>query len=118
MAEGVICQLLDEFCQEYQGFATKSTLKKKKKSTLPGLRSSQNSIRQYLTGLTGYMLEQHSPEIVRRFALIKPLSFLKIHHEYDEDDEYYEEEEEEDEDINLPIVPQTLYYEYQQKYEA
>ena len=40
MAEGVIFNLLDEFCQEYQAFATKSTLKKKKKSTLPGLRSS------------------------------------------------------------------------------
>ena len=116
MADFLITDLINEFAVEYQDFASKSTLKKKKKSTLPGLKSSHNSIRQYLTGLTSYMLRQYGEEITRRFSLIKPLSFLKIHHEYDEDDEYIEEEE--DDDINLPIVPQTLYYEYEQIYEA
>ena len=106
--------LLNEFCDEYHGFASKSTLKKKKKNILPGIRSSQNSIRGYLKGLTSYMFSSYGDEVVRRFSLINPLSFLKIHHEYDEDDDYIEEE---DEDLNLPIIPQTLYYDYQQIYE-
>lgn len=60
------------------------------------------------------MFSSYGDEVVRRFSLINPLSFLKIHHEYDEDDDYIEEE---DEDLNLPIIPQTLYYDYQQIYE-
>ena len=118
MADFLIMDLINEFATEYQDFGNKSTLKKKKKksSILPGLKSSQNSIRQYLTGLTSYMLRQYGEEITRRFSLIKPLSFLKIHHQYDEDDEYIEEEE--DNDINLPVVPQNLYYDYEQIYEA
>lgn len=45
MADFLIMDLINEFATEYQDFASKSTLKKKKKSTLPGLKSSQNSIR-------------------------------------------------------------------------
>ena len=50
---------MNEFGEEYHEFATKSTLKKKKKSTLPGLRSSQNSIKEYLTGMTNYMMKEY-----------------------------------------------------------
>jgi len=30
-------------------------------------------------------MKKYDTEVIRRFRLINPLSFLKIHHEYDED---------------------------------
>lgn len=113
MSEGVINLLINEFCEEFHGFTSRSILKKKKKSCLPGLKSTEKTIREYLQGLITYMMDHYETEVVRRFSLINPISFLKIHHEYDEDDDYFEEEEDE---MNLPIVPNTLFYEYQQIY--
>jgi hypothetical protein len=115
LSENIIFVLLNEFAEEFHSFTSRTVLKKKKKVRLPGLKVSSDSIREYLTGLTDYMLVTYEKEVVRRFRLISPLSFLKIHHEYDEDEEMLEEE---DEEINMPIVPNSLFYEYQLIYEA
>lgn len=114
LSENIIFVLLDEFAEEFHSFTSRSVLKKKKKVRLPGLKVSSDSIREYLSGLTDYMLATYEQEVVRRFRLISPLSFLKIHHEYEEDEEALEE----DEEINMPIVPNSLFYEYQLIYEA
>ena len=36
------------------------------------------------------MFEHYGDQVVKRFSLINPLSFLKIHHEYDDDEDYIE----------------------------
>jgi hypothetical protein len=56
---------------------------------MPGLSMSCNNIREYLFGLTNYMLDNYDVEIIRRFCNVNPLSILKIHHEYDDYEEYF-----------------------------
>lgn len=76
--------LLNEFSEEFYSFTSRSILRKKKKARLPGLKVNSFSIRQYLAGLSQYMMQNYDNEVIRRFCLVKPLSFLKIHHEYDD----------------------------------
>jgi len=33
------------------------------------------------------MLDTYEKEVTRRYSLINPLSFLKIHHEYEDEDD-------------------------------
>jgi hypothetical protein len=51
---------------------------------MPGLQVTVAKIREYLSGLTSYMLDNYGVEVVRRFSLANPSSILKIHHEYDD----------------------------------
>jgi hypothetical protein len=84
VSEDIVYVILNEFAEEFFRFTSQTVLKKKKKSRLPGLRVTADSIREYLTGLSGYMMQTYECEVTRRYSLINPLSFLKIHHEYDD----------------------------------
>ena len=118
VAESVIFALLNEFSEEFHDFTGRTVLKKKKRSRLPGLQVSTTSIRKFLTGMSAFMMDNYEEEVVRRFYLSEPKSYLKLYDE--EDDECWsdEEEEEEEDEINVPVVPGALFYEYQLKYEA
>jgi hypothetical protein len=59
-------------------------LKRKKKGEMPGLKVTEANIREYFNGLISYMLEKYDTEIIRRFCLVNPSSFLKLHHEYED----------------------------------
>lgn len=54
--------------------------------------------------------------MVRRLCMAKPQCFLRVHHEYDEEEDCPEDEE--DEEYNMPIVPNSVFYEYQLIYEG
>ena len=114
VSEGIIFLLLAEFSEEYHSFKAKSVMKKKK--WMPGLKVSERTIREYLAGLTHYMVSEYESEVIRRLCLAQPRCFLKVHHEYDEDDDYQDDEDEDD--YNMPIVPNSVFYEYQLIYEG
>lgn len=87
VSEGIIFMLLSEFSEEFHAFKAKS-IPKQKKNRMPGLKVTERTIREYLSGLTHYMISEYESEVIRRICMTKPQCFLKVHHEYDEDEDY------------------------------
>jgi hypothetical protein len=95
--------LLDEFLEEFVRDSKKHKLKSKKKK-LPGIKISRNSIKKYLDGLIGYVLDRHKEEVhenLNKIIGVDPKTLLRFLR-----DEFEEVEgEEDDEYCKGPVLP-------------